>query len=196
MYRTLGFPENTMPKKLSDGVVEFNWVDDRPTGFPIRDLGYELSGDQIIDYYGPIEPLADYFAFAGLRVCSEPFRALLIEFEVPDIKFYRVRLQYHKKRLTLESTIPYYILNAYSQIPILDYEQSCFRAAKRLGKDSITRIERMVLDEDVVSRRHFVQTGGGDPKMPTMIIVSDAFATSCSERGLVGVFFEEPNRFG
>lgn len=185
-----------MSKKLNDGCVEFNWVGDGPTGFPIRDLGNELSGDQIIDYYGPIEPLADYFAFTGLRVCSERFRSLLIDFEVPSIKFYPVRLQYHKKRLTIESQVQHYILNAFTQTTILKYSESSYRTAKRLGKDSITRIDRMILDEDVVKEKHFVQTGGGNPKMPTMIIVSDAFAACCSARGFVGVVFDEPNRFG
>jgi len=191
----MGLPVSyCMNKILKDGLIEFHWVGNGPSGYPIRELDEAFQRERVLKYFGPT-PLVDYFAFTGLRICSLRFRELIEDLNVPDVKFFDIKLEYQLKRNTVRSSTPYYVLNAYSQIALMNYEKSEFTTVRRGGGWKINSINRMVLDEKVINARHFVQTGGGDPRMPTFVVVSDEFATQCVIRRFEGVAFDEATSY-
>jgi len=184
-----------MAKLLRNSSVEFSWLNNGPDGYPIRDLEPEVKGGEIIDYYGPTDPLCDYFEFCGLQICSKAFMEVVQSFSVPKVKFLKIGLQYHEKRKALLVQDSHFIFNCYTIEPILDYELSKFETRKIINGEAISRISSMVLNEELVKEHHLIQIGGGNPYIPVMVVVSEDFESECHRRRLTGLQFRNADSY-
>jgi len=159
---------------VSDSAVTTNHLDG--TRYNNPDLNISLLGTRgtLSGYIGNLY---------GLDIVSEEIKELFTEYGKDFVECYKVGLQ-------RKSAKQFYFINILDNIYCFDFENSVYEEYGA-GSRIIRNIDRLVLNEERISGRHFFRIS----ELPFEIIVSEAFKLAMEDRGIDIVKFTPVDAF-